>query len=105
MRLSCYKLKKRFIFQEGTDKALKANKKSAHKKFLVFFNVLVIFTAVRYRKISRDYLYSTAKHIVIPCNYLYIILYEINESKHFSTAPAKRLESTENSKIKGSGIL
>ena len=73
MRLSYYKLKKLFIFQEGTDKALKTNRKSAPKKLLVLFNVLVIFTGVRYRKTSCDYLYSAVKHRVIPCDYLHII--------------------------------
>ena len=73
MRLSYYKLKKLFIFQEGTDKALKTNRKSAPKKLLVLFNVLVIFTGVWYRKTSCDYLYSAVKHRVIPCDYLHII--------------------------------
>ena len=39
MELSCHKLKKLLIFQEGTDKAPKTNKKSTPKKLLVSLRV------------------------------------------------------------------
>ena len=44
--LSCHKLKKPFIFKEGIYKAPKTNKKPAPKKFLLSWDVFVIFTAV-----------------------------------------------------------
>ena len=56
------------IFQEVTYKAPNTNKKSAPKKFLVSFDVFVIFTAVKYREIPCDYLYSAVKHREIPCD-------------------------------------
>ena len=45
MELSFYKPIKLLIFQERTDKAPKTIKKSAPKKFLVSFDVFLIFTA------------------------------------------------------------
>ena len=54
MELSSTKLKKLLIFQEGTDKAPKTNKKSARKKFLVSFDVFVIFTVVKHGEIPCD---------------------------------------------------
>ena len=79
-KVCIHKLKKLLIFQEGIDKVSKTNKKSALKKFLVSFDV-VIFTAVKCREISCNYLYSavkfpvtifsSGKHREIPSNYLY----------------------------------
>ena len=63
-----HKLRKLLTFQEKTYKAAKTNKKSAPKKFLVYFDVFVIFTAVKYREIPCDYLYSAVKHREIPCD-------------------------------------
>ena len=60
-----------FIFQEGTDKAPRANKKSATKKFLVSFDAFVIYTAVKHREIPCDYIYSAVNHREIPYDYLY----------------------------------
>ena len=48
-KLSCHKLKKLLIFQKGTDKAPKANKNSAPKKFLVSCDVFMVFTGVKHR--------------------------------------------------------
>ena len=45
------KLRKNSYISEGTDKAPKTNKKSAPEKFLVSFDVFVIFTAVKHREI------------------------------------------------------
>ena len=42
-----HKLRKLLIFQEKTYKAPKTNKKSAPKKFLVSFDVFVIFTELK----------------------------------------------------------
>ena len=66
MELSFYKPIKLLIFQERTDKAPKTIKKSAPKKFLVSFDVFLIFTAIKHREIACDYLYSAAKHREIP---------------------------------------
>ena len=71
MELSNYKLKRLLIFQEGTEKAPKTNKKSVPKIFLVSFDAFVIFTAVKHREIPCDYLYSAVTHREIPCDYLY----------------------------------
>ena len=54
MDLSNYKLKILLTFQEGTEKAPETNKKSAPKTFLVSFDVLVIFRAVKHREIPCD---------------------------------------------------
>ena len=59
------------MFQEGTEKAPNINKQSARKKFLVSFDISVIFTAVKHREILCDYLYSAVKHRQIPSDYLY----------------------------------
>ena len=54
MDLSNYKLKILLTFQERTEKAPETNKKSAPKTFLVSFDVLVIFRAVKHREIPCD---------------------------------------------------
>ena len=74
MELSFHKLKKTLIFQEGADNAPEASKKSAPKKFLVSFDVFVIFAAVKHKKIPREYFYRVVKHTEIPCDYLYSIV-------------------------------
>ena len=51
IKLSGSKLKKLLLFQKGTYKAPKTNKKSAPKKFLVFHDVFAIFTAVKHKEI------------------------------------------------------
>ena len=51
MKLSSPKLKRLLVFQEGTCKTPKTNKKSALKKFLVSCDVFVILTAVKHREI------------------------------------------------------
>ena len=51
MELNSLKLKKLLMFQKGTYKTPKTNKKSALKKFLVSCEVFVIFTSVKHRKI------------------------------------------------------
>ena len=50
--LSSPKLKKLLIFQVGTCTKPKEQKKSALKKFLVFYDVFTIFTVVKHRGIS-----------------------------------------------------
>ena len=74
MELSFHNLKKTLIFQEGANKAPEGNKKSAPKKFLVSFDIFVIFTAVKHKKIPREYFYRVVKHTEIPCDYLYSIV-------------------------------
>ena len=69
--LYCEKLNKFLMFQEGTDKAPQNNKKSVLKKFLVSCKVFVIFTAAKHIEIPCDYLYSAVKHRKIPCDYFY----------------------------------
>ena len=84
MELFSNNLKKLLIFQEGTDKPPKTNRKSAPKKLLVSFDVFAIFTAVKHREISCGYLYSAVNHTEILFDYLNVIYYEINESDRFS---------------------
>ena len=56
MELSSHKLKKPFIFPEGTYKAPNINKKSVPKKFLVSCDVFVTFTAVKHKVILSEIL-------------------------------------------------
>ena len=49
MERSSLKLKKPLMFQDETCNAWKTNKKSSLNKFLVSFDVFVIFTAVKHR--------------------------------------------------------
>ena len=65
------KLKRLFIFEDGTEKAPKTNKKSAPKKTLVSFDVFVTFTALNYKEVPFENLRSTVKPRKISCDYLY----------------------------------
>lgn len=75
-----HSLKKDFIFQEGTHKAPKTNKKFATQNVLVSFDVFVSFTAVKQTEIPCNYLYKAVKHREILCDYLY------NAVKHRRTS-------------------
>ena len=55
MELSSRNLKKLLIFQEGTYRTWKSNKKPAPKKFLVSWDNFVVFPEVKYRETPRDY--------------------------------------------------
>ena len=69
MELSSPDLKKLVLFQKRTYKAPKTNKKSSSKKILVSCDVFVICTTAKLRQ--------------IPCEYLNVMQYEINESESF----------------------
>ena len=51
MELSSPKLKKLLIFQKGTYKGQKTNKKFVPKNFLVSCNVFIIFIGLKHREI------------------------------------------------------
>ena len=65
MELFNPKLKKNFIYQEGTKKA---SKKPAPKKNSC------PFTAVKHREIPCNYFYSAVKHREIPYGYFYRVI-------------------------------
>ena len=75
MEFSSPKLEKLLIYQEGSIKAPKTNKKFVPKKFLKHREVSCdyLYRAVKYREIICGHLYSAVKHWEILCEHLKLI--------------------------------
>ena len=75
MEFSSPKLEKLLIYQGGSIKAPKTNKKFVPKKFLKHREVSCdyLYRAVKYREIICGHLYSAVKHWEIPCEHLKLI--------------------------------
>ena len=80
MQLSSHKLKKLLISQEGTYKPEKQTKKSALKKFLIAYDVFIIFTAAKYREIPCE---AEVQHRAVTLLYLQKQLWQKSFLYHF----------------------